>query len=231
LNPRSYSAMNINKDKNHIDDRHLQTFNLCGREFIRKLFTDFGRKHGEYLQRGSDVSDIASIDHCIMNLPQNATEFLDAFIGVGDLYKQGMNEIVTNAHTGLVEDMDTSLPMPVIHVYGFSTHPTNPVSDMVEKAAKAMQCDMESIYSSSYPSFAHQEGPKESNDQVIQNGITSVDRIDGHQNNENCHGIIVRDVAPAKLMICLSFRLPREVAFLNRDGGQAKRRRVEETPF
>ena len=116
----------------------------------------------------------------IMNLPQNATDFLDVFIGMatrlGDRYEQSWA-----AH-----------PLPRIHVYAFSTALDDPVQDIVERSAGVLQCD---------PKLLNYTR-KGSSDEA--SNVSAEDRAVGH---------VVRDVSPKKVMVCLSFRLPREVAF------------------
>lgn len=74
--------------------------------------------------------------------------------------------------------------MPRIHVYCFSTHPTDPVADAVERAAQVMRTT---------PAAVRGDG-----------AVPSCCCC--------CEGHIVRDVAPKKVMVCLSFRLPRVVS-------------------
>lgn len=64
LNPISYEYLQKNKELNKCYGDRLKMYNLDGREFIHKLN-----------DRGVDV------DYFIMNLPQLAPEFLDAFRG------------------------------------------------------------------------------------------------------------------------------------------------------
>lgn len=52
-------------------------------------------------------------DHCFMNLPVDAVEFLDAFIG---LFNKCDPEIWT---------VDGEIKLPLIHVYGFTSEPTH----------------------------------------------------------------------------------------------------------
>ena len=90
LNPISYKYLLQNGQTNKCQKDRLYTYNLDGREFIHKMNED-GIK----------------VDHYIMNLPQMAPEFLNAFRG----YK---------FHRGDEEDR------PMVHVHCFGEKPRLP---------------------------------------------------------------------------------------------------------
>jgi tRNA (guanine37-N1)-methyltransferase len=64
LNPVSYKYLQMNAKLNRCFTDRLETYNLDAREFIQKM-----------------NNDQVQVDHFIMNLPQMAPEFLDAFRG------------------------------------------------------------------------------------------------------------------------------------------------------
>ena len=109
-----------------------------------------------------------------MNLPQNATDFLDVFIGLGKRLGEAR----------FAEWKE----LPRIHVYAFSTHVEDPVQDIVNRSAGVLQCD---------PALLKYTKTTSESESVIDR-----DRAVGH---------VVRDVSPKKVMVCLSFVLPREV--------------------
>lgn len=85
----------------------------------------------------------------------------------------------------------SSWRLPRIHVYAFSTHVADPVGDIIERSAGILQCSAAAVrYGAS--------------------AATSESVVVGHE----CSGHIVRDVAPKKVMVCLSFTLPEEVSML-----------------
>lgn len=71
LNPNSHSALVVNIKLNKVDS-HVEPFNMCARDFIRKLNKSVAAKD-------KSVSDFT---HCVMNLPASAPEFLDVFRGL-----------------------------------------------------------------------------------------------------------------------------------------------------
>ncbi|XP_030549803.2 tRNA (guanine(37)-N1)-methyltransferase 1 [Rhodamnia argentea] len=87
LNPDAIEYLERNIVLNKLD-RKIQVFNMDGRRFIKSLFAS---------------EKALSITQVVMNLPNDAAEFLDAFRGIyGDKPKGMMHAL------------------PVIHVYGFS---------------------------------------------------------------------------------------------------------------
>lgn len=163
LNPASYKYLVINQKNNKVD-KSLVPYNLDGRVFLRDLV---GRQ-GIWP------------DEAIMNLPQNATDFLDVFIGLGHLYDAHHRE----RGTGLTAEHKKLR----IHVYAFSTHLEDAVGDIVRRSAGVLQCSPEEI-------------------------TAATTNAAGEPLESGCLGHVVRDVAPKKVMVCLSFYLPPSVQF------------------
>lgn len=180
LNPFSYEAMVNNVNINKVG-QFVHPFNIDAREFIRgstKRLLEFQAKYPTLTPPRKKVSrskpasppqpDIEVpkyFSHFVMNLPDSAIEFLDAFRGL---------------YTGIEEAKD--FPLPTIHVHCFHKHsplekepPIEVVkSDLAERCSRAL-------------------------------GFTV------HRENMKFHD--VRKVAPTKEMYCISFQLPKEVAF------------------
>lgn len=155
LNPESYASLVQNAKTNHCG-ASLQPYNQDARDFVIGL-----------------VKSGVRFTEAIMNLPANATDFLDVFIG---LARRGSS-------------MSDCLPR--IHVYAFSVS-SDPVADVVDRVATVLRCPVEVLgYSAEVAAAAKTHA--------------EVDAL-------RCWGHIVRDVSPKKMMVCLTFRLPREVA-------------------
>lgn len=171
LNPESYKYLEINMNKNKCKNL-LSPYNMDGRDFILKM-----------------QEDQIIIDHVIMNLPQNATDFLDVFIGYN------------KRRIGL--DGPEKM-LPTIHVYGFSAA-EDPVYDMACRAASTLQCSIKDlgakVVSTATLGIVGLSGVKENN--LVADSIYNNEYVVGHD---------VRDIAPKKMMICLSFVLPSLVA-------------------
>ncbi|KAK9089522.1 hypothetical protein Scep_028604 [Stephania cephalantha] len=87
LNPTAVEYLERNCVFNKLE-RKIQVYNMEGRRFIDAVFSN---------------KKAAFITQVVMNLPQDAVEYLDAFIGI---YRKRPKETVTL--------------LPTIHVYGFS---------------------------------------------------------------------------------------------------------------
>ena len=69
-----------------------------------------------------------------MNLPQNATDFLDVFVG----YYTRVRGIYGES------SCSKQLRLPTIHVYAFSSA-ADPVLDVAERAAASLQCSLSEL--------------------------------------------------------------------------------------
>jgi tRNA G37 N-methylase Trm5 len=203
LNPASHKYLLQNATLNHCrlatsgDARQpgLSCYNMDGREFIRKL-----RREG------------IAPDHVIMNLPQTAPEFLDVFIGYFRLHSAG-----DNSDSGSSESSVNECPLPVIHIYAFSTAvddlPNSAIADMASRCASVMRCPVtdlgnQQVIVATGNKFANPS--KEMMKAKEGDGDAAAESSAFFQ--DICWGHIVRDVAPTKVMVCLSFRLPVSVA-------------------
>ena len=126
LNPASYKYLVSNMKTNHCE-KHLNPYNMDGRDFVLSL-----------VDRGVHFTE------AIMNLPQNATDFLDVFIGLARRKdKQGNSVFAVAADAADAADAAARVSrrlLPRIHVYAFSTA-DDPVKDIAERSAGIMQCD------------------------------------------------------------------------------------------
>ncbi|GMN63024.1 hypothetical protein TIFTF001_032093 [Ficus carica] len=87
LNPHAIEYLERNSVLNKLE-RKIKVFNMDGRRFIISMFSS---------------EKAPSITQVVMNLPNDAVEFLDAFRG----FLRGRTQ-------------DQEFPLPMIHVYGFS---------------------------------------------------------------------------------------------------------------
>ncbi|KAF3933999.1 hypothetical protein ABW19_dt0209975 [Dactylella cylindrospora] len=229
LNKDSYlgllSAIRINKV-----DNLVQPFNLDGREFIREsaraLLRDAGKTIEYNPNRSRGYRDQKKAEHMkgiekytipkvftryVMNLPASAVEFLDAFIG---LYA-GMESIFEDPSKPFSEE--TKYKLPIIHCYTFNRHRENEIEIAAEEI-----CGVVSRYLQYPVTVSSTEDLREQ----FQKGMLQP-IVGGHKGGDDAEikrpqevfvegGLNIgylRAVAPNKRMYCITFRLPREVAF------------------
>lgn len=79
---------------------------MDARAFVRMLVD----RESVDLQKNSIPKEMLRFDHCFMNLPVDAVEFLDVFIGL------------FNKADPLIwfREGDKEITLPLIHVYGFT---------------------------------------------------------------------------------------------------------------
>ncbi|KAM7274597.1 hypothetical protein ACFE04_016463 [Oxalis oulophora] len=87
LNPQAVDYIEMNSVLNKLESK-IEIYNMDGRRFINAMLTS---------------DKVEPITHVIINLPNDAAEFLDAFRGI---FRD--------------RPKDKGLTFPMIHVYGFS---------------------------------------------------------------------------------------------------------------
>ncbi|KAK3116249.1 tRNA(m(1)G37)methyltransferase [Teratosphaeriaceae sp. CCFEE 6253] len=191
LNPDSYSSLTDAVARNKVG-RHVRPFNEDGRSFIRTATAQLAlADHSVDILSKTPKKDPGTrpalvrtqkqpntFQHFVLNLPASALTFLPSFVG---LYPDSLRE-----------HLPVDFPMPLVHVYCFSTKSDD------NKAEGLMIC--EEI--GRHLGYAGMEPGR----------VGTADGQDG-----DGKGAVeiwdVRDVAPKKRMFCATFRLPREVAF------------------
>ena len=126
LNPVAYEYLDKNIKLNKLGNRVIP-FNLDARAYLRMLVNKEDRSEDKLRV----PRDFLKFHHCMMNLPMDAVEFLDCFIGS---FNKVDEEIWRNEETGKIE-------LPMIHVYGFTYEASQDkaLDYFVERIAKAMQ--------------------------------------------------------------------------------------------
>ncbi len=172
LNPTSYEYLQKNAKLNKCHPERLFMYNMDARKFIHKMNED-----------GVDV------DHFIMNLPQLAPEFLDAFRGWR--FRNNCHTPATtrgnDAHPTEQDRHHHRRHRPMIHVHCFGEKARTPDDNVRVEWQVQQRCEMALGCPGCFNSMK-----------------------DGDSTNEFAVRV-VRDVGPRKNMLCVSFRLPIEV--------------------
>ena len=127
LNPSCFKYLNNNILINKINKNLIHTYNMDARDFIKTLIEK--TKHltdDEEDNIDNNFPHDVHIDHIYMNLPKDAIEFLDVFIG---LFK-GCKENIYNKDN-----------LPIVHVYGFAKTDSNPIEELKIRIAKSFKID------------------------------------------------------------------------------------------
>jgi len=131
LNPDAYTYLNNNIKLNKLnkDNFVIKTYNMDAREFIKGLVNMSKYNIDEDEENGDKIfpKDL-HINHFYMNLPKDAIEFMDIFVG---LFK------------GCKTDIYNKDNLPIIHVYGFAKIDNNPHELLKKRIAKAFKMDYE----------------------------------------------------------------------------------------
>jgi len=125
LNPDAYTYLNNNIRINKLNKDNIKTYNMDAREFIKGLVNMSKNNVDEDEENGDKIfpKDL-HINHFYMNLPKDAIEFMDIFVG---LFKGCKNDIYNKDN------------LPIIHVYGFAKIDNNPHELLKKRIAKAFK--------------------------------------------------------------------------------------------
>ena len=125
LNPACFEYLKKNIDMNKVR-KLVIPFNMDAREFVRHVVAQSNDSAQTIIPE-----DFLRFDHCYMNLPVDAVEFLDAFIG---LFKNANPKVWSKNNDG-------EITLPMIHVYGFTFHHEEEKAKeyFIERIGKAMQ--------------------------------------------------------------------------------------------
>ncbi|KAI0778716.1 guanine-N-1-methyltransferase [Trametes elegans] len=181
LNPSSYKYLTSNISANRVDQL-VRPFCEDGRAFIRNAFNRAyddplppvpqpkprkEKRAGEARRAPPPLGPRRRrVSHFVMNLPDTAIQFLDAFRGVLSPANAGERDL-----SGLYDD--ASMPLVHCHCFTRELEPERAEADIKQRVEEKI----------------------------------------GHALGEGSAFHWVRSVAPQKEMYCVSFRLPRAVAF------------------
>jgi tRNA G37 N-methylase Trm5 len=202
LNPASVAALlgNVQRNRKVVEGR-VRPYNMDGRAFIRHLA---GRARVPF-------------EHVIMNLPADALAFCDVFVG---LFRHGEAEMKgVEGGEGVSGASSTSRPLPRIHVYCFSRaeEEVAAADDVAQRVLKVLQMapvTVEGEPGAGATGAAAVPPPPPPPHPSFSDAVESPYVLAARQRGGLPDLLVrsVRNVAPAKLMMCVSFTLPRAVA-------------------
>jgi len=172
LNPVSYRYLQTNAKRNKCFSDRLQMYNLDARHFIQRM-----------------NEQEVDVDHFIMNLPQLAPEFLDAFRGwrfhhSSEEEEDGKNnDDDTDDNTNTKKKEEKTKKRPTIHVHCFGEKARTPEDTSRVECQVRQRCEA----ALGSPNCLSSEKEEEDAEFSVR---------------------VVRDVGPRKNMLCVSFRLP-----------------------
>ncbi|VDO78091.1 unnamed protein product [Schistosoma margrebowiei] len=225
LNPDSFIWLQKNVAQNSSRKRPLKNitcYNMDGREFIREILLPHYRKYGNSdTTESADCDSISlSIDRfvVIMNLPQLAIDFLDAFVPPLNCIKSSNiindNSVTVNLNDSSVIRQKFIKPL-YIYCYCFMRRNIESEQTIRLRLAKALNTNMTDLFQFVNSTI---------NDETIDN-----------MNNDKCfiknwHYRFVRNVAPYKDMYCAEFELylPKLWLFYDYSSPTIKRSRTTE---
>ena len=129
LNPDAYEYLNNNIKLNKLNKGNyvIKTYNMDAREFIKSLVNLSKYNKDEDEDNGDKIfPEDLHIDHFYMNLPKDAIEFMDVFVG---LFK-GCKDNIYNKDN-----------LPMVHAYGFAKTDNNPHELLKKRIAKAFKME------------------------------------------------------------------------------------------
>ncbi|KAI1285190.1 tRNA (guanine(37)-N1)-methyltransferase [Halotydeus destructor] len=123
LNPESFKALKDNSKLNKVE-KFVTCFNLDGRQFIKNEISKDIVSEWRKLDKGEET--VVRKFHVTMNLPALATEFLDAFKGWLDDYRDEVESF-------------KEINLPIIHCYCFLKGVfEDPEKEVIAKAEKSL---------------------------------------------------------------------------------------------
>lgn len=242
LNPASYESLTANAKQNRVQEGCL-TYCEDGRLFIkesvkrawrREIAQWTGVKSSKVRskeirakaasQEAKDVVPSLSIssppptpsrliDHFIMNLPDSALEFLDAYRGAYKALAQdvGMQTLEDEIRLKHASGNSINEPWPMVHVHCFTKDLQDPHGDICNRANASLGLP-HNHPDRLVPPPSHQD-PEAENSRQRRTLGDGAEPAQAHTPTQDLSLHWVRAVAPNKDMWCLSFRLPRSVLF------------------
>ena len=183
LNPASHAALVDNVRRNKVAAR-VTTYNMDARAFVRAL-----------------VRARVPFSHALMNLPADAIEFCDAFVGLyrgaplagGSGGGGGGGGGVGDAPPPSAAGGAPPLPLPCVHTYCFVKSPESMEAAQATAASRLMRALLPA-------GAAH---PPDGTPAALAAAVALLPDLSFRH---------IRDVSPRKMMLCVSFTLPRCLA-------------------
>ncbi|RHY14626.1 hypothetical protein DYB25_002187 [Aphanomyces astaci] len=147
LNPHSFAALNVNRQKNKVDGR-VRSFNMDGRAFVAHL-----------------LASKIHFTQVIMNLPAIALEFLDAFPGQFDHWQGDLPTVHTYCFTTNMDSPDKDVQQRAEAVLGaplteFRVHHVRDVAPKKLMMCISFKLPAASAYSADKFKDLHSKKPK-----------------------------------------------------------------------